>query len=54
MRDLEARVQAKKAQILDKIADLQAKLKEDHHLPYGGNAKKISYYVNEQIAELKE
>ena len=47
VRALEARVQAKKAEILKKIADLQAKLKEDHHLPYGGNAKKISHYVND-------
>ena len=54
VRDLEARVQATKAEILDQIADLQAKLKEDHHLPYGGDARKISYYVNEKIAELKE
>lgn len=54
VRDLESRVQATKAEILDKIADLQAKLKEDHHLPYGGDARKISIYVNEQIAELKE
>ena len=54
MRDLESRVQATKAEILDQIADLQAKLKEDHHLPYGGDARKISYYVNEKIAELKE
>ena len=54
VRDLEARVQATKAEILDQIAELQAKLKEDHHLPYGGDARKISYYVNEKIAELKE
>ena len=50
MRDLEARVLAEKAEILDEIADLQAMLKKNKHGHFGRDA----YDIKEQIDALKE
>ena len=50
MRDLEARVLAEKAEILDQIADLQSMIKKNKHGHFGRDA----YDIKEQIDALKE